>query len=72
MDSEISESLQSQSSGFSISEFPSKILIASALIFINIFQNISQARKVKQLIEGVSGSLQVNEEAKEELFCYLT
>jgi hypothetical protein len=41
-------------------EFPSKFLIASTLIFVNIFQNIAQERKLKEMIKEVNESPRVN------------
>jgi hypothetical protein len=46
-------------------DFPAKFVIASTLIFVNIFQNIAQERKVKAMIRDVDGGLKVNQEARE-------
>ena len=41
-----------------ITSFPSKFVLASTLIFVNIFQTLAQERKLKEMI------LQINESPK--------
>jgi hypothetical protein len=56
----------------SLTAFPTKFILASTLIFVNIFQNLAQERKVKEVIMGAKENPKANQEAKEELFGYLS